>query len=145
MGIDITGEVTIERPREAVAAFAMDSANDPAWIGGVVESKALTDGPFGKGSKVGRTAKFLGRRMEYTTEVVEYEPPALVAMRAESPFPMTIRYEFVERAGRTLARIRVTGEGSGFYNLAAPLLAMMVKRNVSRDLRTLKQLLESDG
>ncbi|MCH8850803.1 MAG: SRPBCC family protein [Chloroflexi bacterium] len=145
MGIDITAEVTIERPREAVAAFAMDSANDPAWIGGVVESKALTDGPFGKGSKVGRTAKFLGRRMEYTTEVVEYEPSALVAMRAESPFPMTIRYEFVERAGRTLARIRVTGEGSGFYNLAAPLLAMMVKRNVSRDLRTLKRLLESDG
>ena len=145
MGIDITAEVTIERPREAMAAFAMDAANDPAWIGGIVESNLVPDGPFGKASKVARTAKFLGRRMDYTTEVVEYQRSALVAMRAESPFPMTIRYEFVESEGRTLARIRVTGEGSGFYNLAAPLLAMMVKRNVSRDLRTLKRLLESDG
>ncbi len=145
MAIDISAEVAIDRSRADVAAFAMDPLNDPAWIGGVVESKALSDRPFGRGTKVARVAKFMGRRMEYTTEAVEYEPGAGVTMQADSPFPMTIRYEFLERDGGTLARIRVRGEGSGFYRLAAPLLAMAVRRNVSRDLESLKRLLEADA
>ena len=143
MGIDITAEVTIERPREAITAFAMDAANDPAWIGGVVESKALTDGPFGKGSKVGRTAKFLGRELNYVNEVTGFEEGRLLAMKAEKPFPMEIRYEFEASGEGTLVRVRVGGEGSGFFRLAAPLLAPMVRRNVTGDLRRLKAILEA--
>ncbi|MCH8025821.1 MAG: SRPBCC family protein [Chloroflexi bacterium] len=145
MAIDITAEVTIDRKREDVAWFAMDPENDPVWIGGIVEAKMVTEPPFGRGTKVARVAKFLGRRMEYTPEVLAYEPGKLLEMSTDVPFEMTIRYEFEDADGGTLARIRVQGEGSGFYRLASPLLARMVKRNVSRDLRTLKRLLEASA
>ncbi len=56
---------------------------------------------------------------------------------------MTIRYTFTEAAGGTKMTIRVQGDGSGFYKVAAPLLGMMVKRNVSKDLERFKVLLES--
>ena len=129
-----------------VAGYGTDPRNEPLWIGGIVESTPLTDAPMAKGARVKRVARFLGRRIEYVNEVLEYEPQRLLAMRSVSgPFPMTIRYEFEEAAGGTLARIRVRGDASGFYRLASPLLAAAVKRSVSGDLKRLKRLLESDG
>ena len=145
MAVDISAEIVINEPREKVAAFASNPDNDPAWIGGIVEAKTLTDPPFGKGTKVARVASVLGRRMEYEPEVVEYEPNALVSMKAESPFPMTVRYEVADAAGGTKITIPVQGGGSGFYSIAAPLLSMMVRRNVSQDLKRLKELLESEA
>ncbi len=146
MAVDISAEIVINRPRNEVAAFASDPGNDPAWIGGIVEAKTLTGPPFGKGAKVARVASFLGRRMEYEPEVVEYEPNSLVAMKADSPFPMTIRYTFAGAGrGGTKMTILVQGGGTGFYSVAAPLLAMMVRRNVSQDLKRLKRMLESEA
>ena len=76
--------------------------------------------------------------------MVEYDPPALLVMRSiKGPIPMTITYGFEDSGGDTLARIRVEGEGGGFYKLAAPLLSRAVKRSITRDLRNLKRLMES--
>ena len=145
MAIDITAEVTIDRKRDDVAWFAMEPENDPVWIGGVIEAKMVTEPPFGTGTKVARVAKFMGRRMEYTPEVIAYEPGKLLEISTDVPFEMTIRYEFEDARDGTLVRIRVRGEGTGFYRLATPLLARMVKRNVSSDLQTLKRLLETSA
>ena len=143
MAIDITAEVVINRSRDDVASYATNPDNDPIWIGGIVETKTLTDPPFGKGTRVQRVAKFMGRRMDYTPEVTEYEPNRLVTMRTDKPFDMMIRYQFEETEGGTLARIQIQGEGGGFYKLAGPLLARGVKKNVQGDLERLKILLES--
>lgn len=144
MAIDISAETVIQRPRDVVAAYVTDPANDMTWIGGVVESKKLTDGALRVGSRVARTAKFLGREINYTTEVTDFEEGRLLAMKADKPFPMQITYEFEEKEAGTLARVRVQGEGSGFFSIASPLLAPMVRRNVSGDLQRLKAALE-DG
>jgi len=143
MSIDISAEIAIERPRTDVAAFVMDPENDTAWIGGITESKNVTEGAIAVGSKVARTAKFLGRELNYVNEVTELDEGRLLAMNAEKPFPMEIRYEFEDSGYGTLARVRVQGEGSGFFRLAAPLLAPMVRRNVAGDLRRLKAILEA--
>ena len=145
MGVDVSAEIVINKPRDEVAGFASDPENDSTWIGGIVEAKTLTDPPFGVGTKVARVASFLGRKMHYAPEVFEYEPNALIAMSTDQPFPMTIRYKFTDAGsdGGTKMTIRVQGEGGGFYKVAAPLLGMMVKRNVSKDLERLKVLLES--
>ena len=143
MAIDVVAETLIECGRADVAAFAMDVAREPEWIGGVIEARQLGDGPPGKGTRVARTAKFLGRRIEYVNEIIEYEEGARLRMKSVAgPFPMEICYEFEDAEDGTLARIRVEGEASGFFRLASPLLAPMVRRSVHRDLRTLKGLLE---
>ncbi|MFQ6019364.1 MAG: SRPBCC family protein [Dehalococcoidia bacterium] len=146
MSIDVRAENLINRSRADVASFAMNADNDPIWIGGIMEAKMLTDPPLAKGTKVERIATFLGKRIEYVNEVVEYDPKALLVMRSiKGPFPMTISYEFEEAAGGTLARIRVQGEASGFYKLATPVLSRAVKRSITNDLQALKDLLESEA
>jgi len=145
MNIDVKAEVVINRPKDDVASFVMNADNDPDWIDGIVETETLTDQPLSVGTKVRRVAEFLGRRMEYVPEVVEYEPGALLVMSTDSPFQMTIRLEFEDADKGTLARIRIQGEGTGFYKLAGPMLANTIKRNVIKDLQTLKGILESRG
>ena len=145
MAIDITADVIIHRPRAEVAAYAMDPANDPLWISGIVEARQVTDGPFGVGTRVARVARFLGRRMAYTPEVREYAPGERLSMATDKPFDMTITYAFEDAGTGTQATIRVQGQGTGFYGVVAPLLAPMVKRNVAKDLRALKRIMESAG
>ena len=144
MAIDVKAEVVINRPKDDVVTFAMNPDNDPVWIGGIKEVQMLTKPPLAQGTQVARVASFLGKRIEYVLEVVEYDPKALLAMRSiKAPFPMNVSYEFEEADGGTLARIRIQGEASGFYKLARPLMSRAVKRNITNDLKTLKGLLES--
>ena len=104
----------------------------------------LTDPPLSQGTQVERVATFLGKRIEYVNEVVQYDSQGFLVMRSvKGPFPMTISYEFEETDAGTLARIQVQGEASGFYKLATPVLSRAVKRSITNDLKTLKHLLES--
>jgi len=146
MSIDITIEKTIGRPAEEVARFAMDPANDTAWIGGISEARIVTDGPLAPGSRVARVASFLGKRIEYVNEIDELSPGERLVMHSVAgPFPMRITYEFAGREGGAVARVRVEGDAGGFYAVAAPLLRRKVRRSVEADLATLKGLLERRG
>ena len=144
MGVDVLVEQTIGRPRSEVAQVATDPARDPEWIGGIKEARELTESPLGVGSRAQRVATFLGRRIEYVLEVVEFERDSLLVMKSiKGPFPMKVTYRFHDAAEGTRMSIRVEGDATGFFRIAAPLLAQAVRRNVSKDLLGLKSLLES--
>jgi uncharacterized protein YndB with AHSA1/START domain len=144
MGVDVTVETHIGRPREEVARFAMDPANDTRWILTLDSARKLTDGEVGVGTRVERVASFLGKRIVYVNEVTEHSPPGRLVMRSvKAPFRMTVTYEFDDDGeGGTLARIRTDGDAGGFYSLAAPLLSQAVRRGLERDLQALKRNLE---
>ena len=143
MSIDITAETAIGRPREQVAEFAMDPANDPIWIGGISEARVVTGGPLQPGSRVARVASFLGKRIEYVNEIDELLPGERLDMHSVAgPFPMRITYEFADADGGSVARIRVEGDAGWFYAIATPILRRKVRRSVAADLARLKRLLE---
>lgn len=143
MAIDVKPEVIIAKPRAEVAAFMFDPANDAIWTGGVVESKPLKPGRLEKGSQVERVSKFMGRTFPYRYEVIDAAGDEHVVMKVEQPFPMQIRYQLDDApGGGTLASIRAQGDATGFFKIAGPLMAVMVKRNITNDLETLKAYLE---
>jgi carbon monoxide dehydrogenase subunit G len=123
MSIDVLGEVHVRRPREQVAAYMSDPANDPEWIGGLREARLLGDGPLREGSQVARVASFLGRRVK-------------------APFPMNITHTFEDGDGGTVVRNHVKG-GGGLFSLGSPWFAPLVRRNVQKDLERLRDVLEA--
>ncbi len=144
MSTDVQVEVRVDRPRAEVAGYACDWRNDTSWIGALSDVRLVTEPPFGIGSQVARVASFLGRRIEYVNEVVEYEPDARLVMRSvKAPFPMTVTYAFEDAQGGTVMRIRAQGDASGFYRIAGPLLSRAVKRSIKADLDRLKTTLET--
>ena len=143
MSVDVTVEREIARERPAVAGFVMDPANDTRWIKALDSVRTLGDGPVGPGIRVERIASFLGRRIEYVNEIVELVPGERLVMRSvKAPFPMEVRYELDEAGDGTRMRIRATGDASGFYRVAGPLLGAAVRRGIERDLDELKKVLE---
>jgi hypothetical protein len=81
---------------------------------------------------------------DVTVETRIARPRAEVAGYAMDP-ANDRSYEFEDAAGGTLMRIRTTGDASGFYRLAGPMLAAAVRRGVAWDLARLKLLLEGAG
>ena len=143
MPVDVTATGAIGRPREEVAAFLQDPANDTAWIGGLRSARQLTPGPVAVGSRVERVASFLGRRVEYVNEIIELTGDRLVMRSVRSPFPMRVTYGHRQAGdGTTEVSVRVEGDAGRFYALAAPLLGPAVRRSIVRDLRNLKRVLE---
>jgi carbon monoxide dehydrogenase subunit G len=141
--VDVTVSQVIDRSSAEVAMFAMDPTNEPRWIGGIQSSRLLTPPPVGPGSQVERVASFLGKRFNYVLQADEFVPGERVVMTSvRSPFPMRVTYSFAPEGRGTRVTNRVQGETGGFYALAGPLMKLAVKRSLTRDLATLKRLLE---
>ena len=145
--VDVLVETVIDRPRADVAAYAGDPSNAPSWYVNIRAVEWLTPPPLAVGSRMAFVAQFLGRRLAYTYEVVEHEPGVRLVMRtAEGPFPMETTYTWEPAGeGRTRMTLRNRGTPSGFSRLAAPLLAVAMRRATRKDLARLKSILTSAG
>jgi uncharacterized membrane protein len=144
MKVDVTSEIVIERPLAVVAEFAADPVNAPAWYENIESIEWETDRPVRVGSRLRFAARFLGRRLTYTYEVVELEPHRRLVMRtAQGPFPMETTYTWTALpSGATRMTLRNRGEPSGFSTLIAPFMSRAVRRANGKDLGALKLLLE---
>jgi hypothetical protein len=91
-------------------------------------------------------AQFLGRRLAYTCEFVEFTAGKRVVMRtSEGPFPMETTYTWaVAEDRRTRMTLRNRGEPKGFGKLAAPFMAAAIRRANQKDLARVKAVLERD-
>ena len=72
--------VVINRPLEQVSAFVSDLENDPQWTPGAVMRRTSQD-PLGIGTTFQQHDRFLGRRMDLSLEVTDYEPPSKSGLR----------------------------------------------------------------
>jgi len=143
--VDVTTETVIERPLAVVAAYAADPANAPEWYDNIDSVEWKSDPLVAVGSKAAFVARFLGRRLEYTYELVDVVPGERLVMRtAQGPFPMETTYTWTsESATSTRMRLRNRGEPSGFSKVVAPLMATAMRRAARKDLARLKAILES--
>jgi uncharacterized membrane protein len=144
VSVDVTTETVIQRPVEPVAAYAIDPSNAPEWYRNIESVTWVTAPPARVGSRVAFVAKFLGRTLEYTYELVELVPGERLVMRTpEGPFPMETIYTFEPAGdGATRMTLRNRGEPAGFSKLMAPLMAPAMRRANRKDLAVLKELLE---
>jgi hypothetical protein len=142
--VDVSTEVVIARPREEVAAYAVDPGNATAWYANIERVAWETTPPLVIGSRIAFLARFLGRSLSYTYEVLEHDPGERFVMRtAEGPFPMETTYTWADADnGATLMGLRNRGEPSGFSRAASPLVTRAMRRENAKDLARLKELLE---
>jgi uncharacterized membrane protein len=145
VAVDVLTEIVISRPAGAVAAYAADPANAPAWYENISSITWETSPPLQTGSRVAFTARFLGRQLAYTYEITDFTPAERLVMRtAQGPFPMETTYTW-QAVGDSSTRmtLRNRGEPAGFSKLAAPFMTMAMRRANRKDLRNLKTVLET--
>lgn len=146
MPVDVTTETVIARPVAQVAEYAANPDNVPRWYANITSVEWRTPPPLRVGSRIAFVAHFLGRRLAYTYEVVELTPGRRLVMRTdEGPFPMETTYAFeAVSPNETRMTLRNRGTPVGFSKLVAPFMATAVRRANQKDLRRLKERLESE-
>lgn len=145
MAVDVVTQIEIARPRIEVAAYAADPDTAPIWYENIESVTWRTERPAARGSRVEFVARFLGRRLAYTYEIVEVVTGERLVMRtAEGPFPMETTYTWADApGGGTRMMLRNRGEPAGFARVGAPMMARAMRKANTRDLEQLKRLLES--
>jgi hypothetical protein len=143
--VDVSTAIEIRRGRDEVAAFAADPDNATAWYRNIEAVEWKSPHQLSVGARIAFTARFLGRRLAYTYEVVEHEPGRRFVMRtSEGPFPMETTYTWEDApGGATRMTLRNRGEPGGFGRLMQPLMAPAMRRANQQDLARLKGILEA--
>jgi uncharacterized membrane protein len=143
--VDVRTEALIDRPRREVAAFTSDPSNATEWYRNIRSVEWETSPPVGVGSRMRFRARFLGRDLVYTYEVRELiHGEKLVMGTTDGPFSMETTYTFEDAPdGGTRVGLRNRGEPSGFAKVLSPVMAKAMRRENTKDLARLKELLES--
>jgi uncharacterized protein YndB with AHSA1/START domain len=144
MMVDVSTDIVIDRPPSAVSTYAADPDNVPSWYVNIKSVEWRTAPVVSVGSRIAFVAHFLGRRMAYTYEIVEFVAGERLVMRTtDGPFPMETTYIWQSDAnGGTRMTLRNRGTPTGFSAWVAPFMAMAMRRANRKDLVLLKRLLE---
>lgn len=141
-------EVEVDRRCEAVWEYMENAERNPEWLPNMKSCRWTTDPPVRVGSRYEQVAEFLGKEVRTSFEVTALEPGRLITISSlpGSSFPLRITRE-VHPVGPERCRVTETagGDPGGFYRVAEPLMRVMVRRNIARAYRELKELLESAG
>ncbi len=138
--------IVINLPAEKISDYVTDVDNLVEWSGAVIAVRKTSPGAIHVGETFRGTIRFLGRWLDLTFEIVEFEPGRYLTLKSTSGVsPCVFCYRFVPVEGGetnvTLeAVIHITG---ALLGLAEPVLAGVVRRQLEHDLLTLKDLLEA--
>lgn len=134
--------VHINRPVAEVFEYVNDPTKMAEW-NSTIEEATASERPVKVGTRIHTRIRMLGRKVDGTLEVVEYEPNKRVAWTSDEPFPLKGSYTFEAENGGT--RLVASGEAElgGFFKLSEPIVARIVRKQLQAQLDTAKELLEA--
>jgi uncharacterized membrane protein len=142
--IRVENSVSVDRPVEEVFAYATDVSNLPQWQTSALEAKI--DGPMQPGATGTVVRKFLGRRVESSVRIDEYEPSRKFALHSTSgPVEFHIHQTYEPEGKGARVTVVMEGEAGGFFKLAEPLVERALRREIEGNFATLKDIVESRG
>jgi uncharacterized membrane protein len=139
-------QLEIDRAPAIVWEYMENAEHNPEWLRNMQVARWTTEPPVRVGSQYEQVASFLGKEVRTSFEVTDLEPGRRITISSlpGSSFPVRITRQ-LEPLDEHRCRVRETAEGDagGFYRIVEPVLRMLVQRNISRDYRRLKRILEA--
>lgn len=143
--VDVLTEITILCPLHRVSEYAADPDNAPEWYVNIDTAEWLTEKSLSIDSQIAFKAKFLGKDLSYVYEITEFIPGQKLVMKtANGPFPMETTYTWEALDVQvTRMTLRNQGKPTGFSKWVTPLMSTMMKKANKKDLKRIKDILES--
>ena len=138
--------VWIKRPVADVFEFATQPESEPLWNAAMEESEITSEGPLGVGSKVRSVSRVMGRSVESTWVVTEYDVNRKKAVKSTSgPIPFEAASVFESVEGGTKLTFSIQAEVGGIMGVITPVIIRIGKGQTEKSFANLKELLEAQG
>ena len=95
----IASSVVIEKPVDEVFAFVVDMGNEAKWQSSVVEAELTSEGPMGAGSTGREVRMLMGRRVETSYRITEWDANRRYSLESTSG-PISVQAAYTFRAHR---------------------------------------------
>ena len=129
----IEESIVISRPAVEVFEFLTEPENVLLYSSNVVEYEQVSGAPRDVGGVARGTARVAGRRLSFTTELVEVEPARLASSRssdASIPFRLELRFDEVPE-GTRVTWLQETDELGGFFGKLGDAVVVKVSPGTS--------------
>ena len=139
---EYTASIEIGAPPSDVFPFLFEPDRLRQWLGGFVESRPLTSGPVGVGTKSIDVLSEGGREVRLETEIVVFEPGRRVEVAITGGGMKAVSVYTLEGTERALVTHRQTVELGGMLKLMGPLVGRSIRQRMTSDLAGLKAAVE---
>jgi hypothetical protein len=117
--------------------------NDFQWQYGTLASAQISEGTSKRGTSFRSIGHLLGRRVQSTFEVTEYEPNKKYGFKSLSgPLQSHTSYTFEMETGSTQIDISTQVTRINFFQVNQGVLEKQMKKQLKENLAILKDLLE---
>jgi polyketide cyclase/dehydrase/lipid transport protein len=135
--------VIINRPIQDVFAYVTDHANDKYWKPFVTESRKVSAGTIGVGTRFEIVTVAWGYRRSGEVEILEYEPERMFKYRGHDRyFPFIGQLMFSKVPSGTHIHGHVEFQAQGVWKLLSPLPLMFFRSQTKQTFNYLKQIIE---
>jgi uncharacterized protein YndB with AHSA1/START domain len=145
----VTESIEISRQPNDVFSYATDFSHFPQWQERVVSARQEGDAPLAVGSRAAVTRRVGPRRLLTTEEITELDPPRTWQVRGAGPIPVVAiakgTIEPLDGGQRSLVTIALEFDGHGIGKLLAVLIRHQSRKQLRKDGKRLKELVEQAG
>lgn len=145
----IEESIEISRPPDEVFCYATDFSHFGRWQQRVVSARQDGNEPVAAGTTAAVTRRVGPRQVVTTEEITALDPPTTWQVRGSGSIPVTAiangTITPLDAGSRSLATIALEFRGYGVGKLLAPLIRRQSRRQLPKDLKRLKELLEHRG
>ena len=141
--INLISNKLIYRPIKQVFDFISIPENDFQWQYGTLKSAQISEGSIGVGTFFRSIGHFMGRRIEGSFEVTEYEPNKKYGFKSLSgPLHSQTSYTFELAGGGTKVNVSTQASATNVFQSDEGILEKKMKKQLKENLTLLKNILE---
>jgi len=141
--INLISNKLIYRPIKQVFDFISIPENDFQWQYGTLKSAQISEGGTSVGTFFRSIGHFMGRRIEGTFEVTEYEPNKKYGFKSLSgPLHSQTLYTFELAGGATQVNISTQASATNVFESNDGILEKRMRKQLKENLTLLKDILE---
>lgn len=142
----ITYSTDINRSPQDVFAYVAELDRHGEWQDAIVKARKEPPGPTRIGTRNIETRKVPGGPREFTSEVIEYDPPKrMVAQGLDGPLrpTVTVMVEPLDNGARSRFTLQLDLKGYGIGKIFALMARRSAREQIPKDQARLKQILET--
>lgn len=141
--INLTTSILVYRPIQQVFDFISTAENDFEWQYGTLASAQVSEGATRIGAFFRSVGHLMGRRIQGTYEVTEYEANKTYGFKSHTgPLQLQTLYTFEIAQGSTKVSVSTQANAVNFFKIPESILEKQLKKQLKENLVMLKGILE---